>query len=62
MLIKDRILFNSKNKFAVTIIEKNNEKIKLIKGAPDIVIKNSTHYIDKDGKEELLIKIRYLIM
>ena len=31
VLIKDRILFNSKNKFAVTIIEKNNEKIKLIK-------------------------------
>ena len=31
VLIKDRILFNSKNKFAVTIIEKNNEKIKYYK-------------------------------
>ena len=60
VLIKDRILFNSKNKFAVTIIEKNNEKIKLIKGAPDIVIKNSTHYIDKDGKRRTLDKDKML--
>ena len=60
VLIKDRILFNSKNKFAVTIIEKNNEKIKLIKGAPDIVIKNSTHYIDKDGKWRTLDKDKIL--
>lgn len=60
VLIKDRILFNSKNKFAVTIIEKNNEKIKLIKGAPDILIKNSTHYIDKDGKRRTLDKDKIL--
>lgn len=60
VLIKDRILFNSKNKFAVTIIEKNNERIKLIKGAPDIVIKNSTHYIDKDGKRRTLDKDKIL--
>lgn len=60
VLIKDRILFNSKNKFAVTIIEKNNEKIKLIKGAPYIVIKNSTHYIDKDGKRRTLDKDKIL--
>ena len=59
-MLKDRILFNSKNKFAVTIIEKNNEKIKLIKGAPDIVIKNSTHYIDKDGKRRTLDKDKIL--
>ena len=60
VLIKDRILFNSKNKFAVTIIEKNNEKIKLIKGAPDIIIKNSTYYIDKDGKRRTLDKDKIL--
>ena len=60
VLIKDRILFNSKNKFAVTIIEKNKEKIKLIKGAPDIIIKNSTYYIDKDGKKRALDKDKIL--
>lgn len=60
VLIKDRILFNSKNKFAVTIIEKNKEKIKLIKGAPDIIIKNSTYYIDKDGKRRALDKDKIL--
>lgn len=58
--IKDKILFNSKNKFSVTIIEKNKEKIKLIKGAPDIIIKNSTHYIDKDGKKKIINKEKLL--
>lgn len=60
VVIKDRILFNSKNKFAVTIIEKNKEKIKLIKGAPDTIIKNSTYYIDKDGKRRTLDKDKIL--
>ena len=60
VLIKDRILFNSKNKFAVTVIEKNREKIKLIKGAPDIIIKNSTYYIDKEGKRRTLDKNKIL--
>lgn len=60
VVIKDRILFNSKNKFAVTIIEKNREKIKLIKGAPDTIIKNSTYYIDKDGKRRTLDKDKIL--
>lgn len=60
VLIKDRLLFNSKNKFAVTIIEKNREKIKLIKGAPDIIIKNSTYYIDKEGKRRTLDKNKIL--
>lgn len=60
VLIKDRILFNSKNKFAVTIIEKNREKIKLIKGAPDIIIKNSIYYIDKEGKRRTLDKNKIL--
>lgn len=60
VLIKDRILFNSKNKFSVTVIEKNREKIKLIKGAPDIIIKNSTYYIDKEGKRRTLDKNKIL--
>ena len=60
VLVKDRILFNSKNKFAITIIERDKEKIKLIKGAPDIIIKNSTHYIDKDGKRRTLDKDKML--
>ena len=60
VLVKDRLLFNSKNKFAITIIEKDKEKIKLIKGAPDIIIKNSTHYIDKNGKRRTLDKDKML--
>ena len=60
VLVKDRLLFNSKNKFAITIIEKDKEKIKLIKGAPDIIIKNSTYYIDKEGKRRTLDKDKML--
>lgn len=60
ILIKDRLLFNSRNKFAVTIIEKNNEKIKLIKGAPDVIIRNSSYYIDENGKKKALDKEKLL--
>lgn len=46
----DKLLFDSKNKYAVSIIKKDNKKIKLIKGAPDKIIKYSTEYIDSNGK------------
>lgn len=58
--IKDKLLFNSRNKFAITIIEENNEKIKLIKGAPDVIIRNSNYYIDENGKKKVLDKEKLL--
>lgn len=54
--IIDKILFNSKNKFAVSIIEKNNKKIKLIKGAPERVIKYCDDYVNSTGKKKTLNK------
>lgn len=48
--IIDKVLFNSKNKYSVSIIEKNNKKIKLIKGAPDKILKYTSNYIDDEGK------------
>lgn len=59
----DKILFNSKSKYSISIIEKNNKKIKLIKGAPDKIIKFCNDYINSDGKKKSLNKdnlIKYI--
>lgn len=52
--IIDKIMFNSQNKYSISIIEKNNKKIKLIKGAPDVLLKYTTNYIDENGKSKYL--------
>lgn len=54
--IIDKIMFNSQNKYSISIIEKNNKKIKLIKGAPDVLLKYTTNYIDENGKSKYLDK------
>lgn len=54
--ITDKLIFNSQNKYSISIIEKNNKKIKLIKGAPDVILKYTTNYIDKNGKSKYLDK------
>lgn len=54
--IIDKIMFNSQNKYSISIIEKNNKKIKLIKGAPDVLLKYATNYIDENGKSKYLDK------
>lgn len=54
--IIDKIMFNSQNKYSISIIEKNNKKIKLIKGAPDALLKYTTNYIDENGKSKYLDK------
>lgn len=54
--IIDKIMFNSQNKYSISIIEKNNKKIKLIKGAPDVLLKYTTNYIDENGKNKYLDK------
>lgn len=54
--IIDKIMFNSQKKYSISIIEKNNKKIKLIKGAPDVLLKYTTNYIDENGKSKYLDK------
>lgn len=54
--IIDKIMFNSQNKYSISIIEKNNKKIKLIKGAPDVLLKYTTNYIDENGKSKYIDK------
>jgi len=54
--IIDKIPFNSKNKYSVSIIKKDNKKIKLMKGAPDKIIKYCDSYINSNGKKKDLDK------
>ena len=56
----DKIPFNSTNKYSNTIIIKNNKKIKLIKGSPDKIIKNSISYINKNNEKKLIDKEKLL--
>ena len=61
--IVDKIPFNSKNKYSCTIIQKNNKKIKLIKGSPDKIINSSINYITKNNNKKAFDKdklIKYI--
>lgn len=54
--IIDNLSFNSSNKYAVSIIEKEGKKIKLIKGAPEKIINYCDSYIDINGNKKRLDK------
>lgn len=56
----DTIPFNSINKYSVSIIKKDNEKIKLIKGAPDKIVSYCDYYIDINGNKKKLDKDKLL--
>lgn len=56
----DSIPFKSSNKYAISIIKKDNEKIKLIKGAPDKIINYCDYYIDINGNKKILDKSKLL--
>ena len=54
----DKIPFSSENKYSLTEVEYNRQKINLIKGAPEVLIKNCTHYYDKNQKKFLTSKMK----
>lgn len=58
--IYDKLPFNSSNKYSSTIIMKGNKKIKLIKGSPDKIIKNSINYVNKNNVKKELDKEKIL--
>ena len=47
----DKVSFNSNNKYSVVVIEKNNEKIKLVKGAYEKIIPFCNSYYDEFGNK-----------
>ena len=54
--IIDKIPFSSEKKYSLTEVEYNGKHINLIKGAPEVLIKNCTHYYDKEQKKFLTNK------
>ena len=40
------IPFSSSNKYSMTTVKINGEKVNLVKGAPEVIIKNCSHYYD----------------
>ena len=51
--IINNIPFNSDKKYSLTIIDKN-KKIKLIKGAPELILKNTNYYLNKESNRIFL--------
>ena len=54
--ILDKIPFSSENKYSLTEVEYGGKIINLIKGAPEVLIKNCTHYYDNNQKRLLTNK------
>ena len=52
--ILDKIPFNSQNKYSITLIEKDNKKLKLVKGAYEKILDYTTYYYDEYGVKRLL--------
>ena len=46
----DKVPFSSENKYSLTEVEYSGKIINLIKGAPEVIIKNCTHYYDNQTK------------
>ena len=46
----DKVPFSSENKYSLTEVEYCGKIINLIKGAPEVIIKNCTHYYDNQTK------------
>lgn len=55
--IIDKVLFSSENKYSMTIIE-DGEKIKLVKGAPEVIIRHCSSYYDVNLNKKLFISKR----
>ena len=52
----DKVPFSSENKYSLTEVEYSGKIINLIKGAPEVIIKNCTHYYDNQQKRLLTNK------
>lgn len=52
--------FDSKNKYSITVIEENNKRLNLIKGAKEKILNNCKYYYDEYGEKKLFTKKREL--
>ncbi len=56
------IPFSSSNKYAMTTIKIDEKKVNLVKGAPEIIIKNCSHYYEKGRKNGFFAKEKMMKM
>lgn len=54
--IIDKIPFSSENKYSSVKVSYENKTVNLIKGAPEVILKNAMYYYDNDKKRPLLSK------
>lgn len=52
----DKVPFSSDKKYSLTEVSFENKKINLVKGAPEVLLKNCTHYYDGNEKKLLINK------
>ena len=51
--ILNKIPFESSNKYSITVIKKEGQTFKLVKGAPEIIIKSCDRFYDEDCNKQL---------
>lgn len=51
----DKIRFDSKNKYSLSIIEDNKIKYKFVKGASEIILSHCDRYINEFGNKQLIL-------
>lgn len=51
-IVHETIPFDSNRKFSAAHVTKENEKITLVKGAPEIILQNCDYYYDENGNKE----------
>ena len=49
------IYFNSNNKYSLSIIEENNKKYKLVKGANEVILPKCNRYLDENNYKHLIL-------
>lgn len=51
--IINKVSFNSQNKYSLVVIEKDKSNIKLVKGAPEIILNHCDLYYDEFGNKKI---------
>ena len=60
IIIIDKLPFNSSNKYSSVIVQKDGKKIKLVKGSPDKIVKNSINYVNRKNEKKIIDKEKLL--
>lgn len=51
----DKVYFDSKNKYSLSIIEEDGVKYKFVKGASEVILSKCDRYLDENGYKKLIL-------